>query len=485
MRGPDISDFVFSGAARYRLPAQKILVSDTCHAVTISNATSHEDPLPRAIALHRQGRLDEAERIYRELLAVDPNSPDALHFLGVLKHQLGQSALAIEYIGRAVELEPGHAGMRSNLGNVYKESGRLGAAESCYLAAIELAPDFADAHCNLAVVLRARERPAEAVAALRTAIAIDPNHCEAHLNLGEIDRDQRDWSSAIDHFRAAIRGRCGSGLRDRGAQSLVAALCRAGRADEATAELRAWRDAAPDNPIAAHLLAAMTGTGVPPRASDDYIKSTFDSFAASFDRVLEKLHYHAPKFVALRFEDFARGLECKPVVLDAACGTGLVGELIRPCAQTLVGLDLSPQMLRRAAERDVYDSLLEAELAGYLQTTDSRFDAITCADSLIYFGELEEVLCAARRVLNPGGFLCFTVEKIPPDTRLRDFELQAHGRYRHRASYVRRALEQAGFIAIQIEDMHARAEAGEPVASLLVTARVSAPAQESSRGSVG
>jgi tetratricopeptide (TPR) repeat protein len=73
----------------------------------------------------------------------------------VLKHQPGQSDLAIEYIGRAVELEPAHAGMRSNLGNVFMESGRLAAAEACYLAAIELAPDFADAHCNLAVVLRA------------------------------------------------------------------------------------------------------------------------------------------------------------------------------------------------------------------------------------------------------------------------------------------------------------------------------------------
>jgi predicted TPR repeat methyltransferase len=144
---------------------------------------------------------------------------------------------------------------------------------------------------------------------------------------------------------------------------------------------------------------------------------------------------------------------------------------------------LSPQMSRRAVERDVYDSLLEAELTGYLQTTGSRFGAITCADSLIYFGELEEVLCGARRVLNPDGFLCFTVEKIPSDTGVRAFELQAHGRYRHRPSYVRRALEQAGFAAIQIEDMHARAEAGEPVASLLVTARVTAPAKESSRGS--
>jgi len=123
--------------------------------VTESNVNSREDLLPRAIALHRQGRLNEAEDMYRELLAADSNSADALHFPGVLKHQLGQSDLAIEYIGRAVELEPAHAGMRSNLGNVFMESGRLAAAEACYLAAIELAPDFADAHCNLAVVLRA------------------------------------------------------------------------------------------------------------------------------------------------------------------------------------------------------------------------------------------------------------------------------------------------------------------------------------------
>ena len=56
-----------------------------------------------AIEHHQAGRLPMAEEIYRRILAVEPNHPDALHLLGLVEHQTGRQEQAIEHIGRAIE----------------------------------------------------------------------------------------------------------------------------------------------------------------------------------------------------------------------------------------------------------------------------------------------------------------------------------------------------------------------------------------------
>src|SRR5207247_6709381 len=151
----------------------------------------------------------------------------------------------------------------------------------------------------------------------------------------------------------------------------------------------------PGNPIARHMLAACSGRDVPSRASDAYIKRTFDSFAASFDSKLAKLAYRAPALVAEILADSdvdaSKGLD----VLDAGCGTGLCGPLIAPYARRLVGVDLSERMIDQARARNVYDELVRRELTAYLRESTSAFDVIVSADTLGYFGPLEGVVAPA------------------------------------------------------------------------------------------
>src|SRR6185436_7192776 len=109
-------------------------------------------------------------------------------------------------------------------------------------------------------------------------------------------------------------------------------------------------------------LAAFGVQATPPRASDGYVKETFDRFAADFDATLVRLDYRAPQLVRGALE-----LECGEPrgdldVLDLGCGTGLCGPLIRPWASRLEGVDLSRAMLERASRRGGYDALHEAEL---------------------------------------------------------------------------------------------------------------------------
>jgi predicted TPR repeat methyltransferase len=124
-------------------------------------------------------------------------------------------------------------------------------------------------------------------------------------------------------------------------------------------------------------------------------------------------------------------------------------------------------MLEHARGKQVYDELVEAELTAYLQQLERAFDVIVTADTLVYFGALDQVVSAAARALRPDGVFVFTVEESAGDETTSPFSLQTHGRYNHHAAYVERLLEDAGLVP-HIEHAELRHEQGLPVAGLVV-----------------
>jgi predicted TPR repeat methyltransferase len=168
-------------------------------------------------------------------------------------------------------------------------------------------------------------------------------------------------------------------------------------------------------------------------------------------------------------------------VLDAGCGTGLCGPLFRPYARRLVGVDLSGQMLAKAEGRTCYDELTRAELTGYLVAHPGAFDVVVSADTLVYFGALEEVAKAAASALRPGGRLIFTVEAAEGECAPLGYLLHYRGRYLHARSYLEDVLRRAGF-ATAIAQAELRMEGGLPVAGFVVRATAPAAASGSRDG---
>ena len=174
-------------------------------------------------------------------------------------------------------------------------------------------------------------------------------------------------------------------------------LYRLNRIDEALEFYHRWQSACPHDPVPQHMLAAMGGAERPARASDGYVRATFDDFAESFDQNLGDLKYAAPQLLYAAVASSMAPGAAELQVLDLGCGTGLCGPLLRPIARHLVGVDLSPKMLAKAAGRGVYDQLNCAELTRWLASCSQRFDLVVAADVLCYFGDLAVVrhTCAA------------------------------------------------------------------------------------------
>lgn len=252
--------------------------------------------------------------------------------------------------------------------------------------------------------------------------------------------------------------------------ALGVSLCMLGRSGEAVAVYRDWQARDPANPAPRHMLAACGGDAPPLRAEDAYVREVFNGFAASFGELLLKnLDYRAPQVLMSALIAWLDAPQARLDVLDAGCGTGLCGPLVRPHARRLTGVDLSGGMLEMARQRGGYDELVEAELTAWLQGQPAVWDVVLSADTLTYFGDLVPVLSAAYAALRPGGVLGFTLEVLDgDDDRL---ELSASGRYRHTHACVQRVLAEAGFGEPSITRESLRKELGKPVVGWVVLAR--------------
>jgi predicted O-linked N-acetylglucosamine transferase (SPINDLY family) len=163
-----------------------------------------DQQLAAALGHHQAGRLDQAAAIYRALLDVQPNHPDALHLLGLIEHRHGHASEAVSLIEQAIALRPQVANFRLSLADALHAQGQYAAAEQACRAAIRLEQNNAGAHNHLGVMLKAQNRFADAEQAYRAALALKPDYAEAWNNLGNVLKQQGRPSDAEQSFRQAL-----------------------------------------------------------------------------------------------------------------------------------------------------------------------------------------------------------------------------------------------------------------------------------------
>jgi len=184
-----------------------------------------QQQLELALQHHQAGRLPEAERLYRQILAEEPEHPDALHLMGALALQTGRHDLAVDLIQRVIALMPDFPDAHFNLGNALKAKGQLGNSIAAYRQAVTLDPDYAEAYNNLGIALKENGQLNDSIAAYQQAIALDPEYANAHNNLGIALKDNGQIDEAITAFSQSIalnpnfaeaHNNLGGALRDKG-----------------------------------------------------------------------------------------------------------------------------------------------------------------------------------------------------------------------------------------------------------------------------
>ena len=215
----------------------------------------------RAIELHQQGHLAEAERLYRQILTAMPMHFDALHLLGVIKAQQNEFAAAVPFFEQALRVNPASASAFNNFGNVLHALGRYDQALASYDRSLALRADNPKALMHRGNALRKLQRPDEALASYDRALRLRPDYAEALIHRG-------------------------------------GALTEMGRYDEAVAAYRQALASGGDAPRIMYSLACLGAEAVPKASPVEYVKGLFDQYADAFDEhLVEALEYKTPTFL--------------------------------------------------------------------------------------------------------------------------------------------------------------------------------------------
>ena len=378
-------------------------------------------------------------------------------------HAKGDHRAAIAAFGEALALSPDDAKLLFEASVPHIALNETEAAIGLLRRSLDLAPENTDALTNASLLATRLGERQEARQYLETLLALDPGNAVAANNLAVLLIRAGDRGRACDLLDAAVTANPGH-LPAR--RNLAGLLHQLGRFSEAAAHYRKIIELVPDDPSIPFLLDALTQSNrgraeAPPPA---YVQSLFDAYAETFEAdLVEKLGYRAPGLLTgMIFK--ARGPAARfDTAFDVGCGTGLAGPHLRPLCGRLIGIDLSSKMLAVAAERNLYDALVEEDAVTFL-ARNGIADLIMVADVLLYVGDPDPFIAAVHGALNSGGLFALTTESAGEDEAPDGFCLRQSGRFAHARDAVVRSAESAGLTLSACEETVLRSgENGLPI----------------------
>jgi len=454
-----------------------------------------EQVLQQGVAAHKEGKLQDAERLYRAILQSQPAHPDANHNLGVLSVSVNKADSALPLFKTALQANPkieqfwlsyidalikekqfdnakqvleqakkqGVAReklsvLKAQLASInepenvdilspsqqqlnslleYYQNGRFSDAEKLATSISQDFPQHQFAWKMLGAIFGQTGRMIAAVDANQTAVALCPQDAEAHSNLGITLKELGRLDEAEASYTQAI------GLKPDFAEAysnLGNILRELGRLDEAEASFVQAIALKPDYSTVKHMLAALTGetTATAPR---DYVEKLFDNYAAKFEgSLVDTLEYEIPRVITEMIIKDSK-FDSLDSIVDLGCGTGLFGAEIKQFCNYLEGVDLSEKMLDVAKKKNIYNKLIKQDILAYLSNASLNFNYFVSTDVFVYIGDLSDIFRLIKSRNKTGGKLAFSTEHYDGD----GFFLEQSGRYSHSKKYIESLCKTFGY----------------------------------------
>jgi predicted TPR repeat methyltransferase len=338
------------------------------------------------------------------------------------------------------------------LGNILFKQGLWEQAKHHLTLALAQDKDNAEILNHLGMACCHLEEWGQAEAYLNQSIKLMPYLAEAQYHLGIIKLKNGDYPTAQMHFQQATdRDPTHFGawynlglLNKQQGFFLIADAC-----FEKAQALQ------PDSEIIAFLRATLNQSATPTQPPEGFVEELFDHYASHYEvHMHTSLDYQVPQTLFQLFEENMVSSPHSLNIIDLGCGTGLAGELFRPAAKSLIGIDLSSRMLQVARQKNLYDDLHQANILKTLQQlSPASIDVMIAADVLGYLGVLDSLFETISRALKPGGCFVFSVESGE-----KSVALSAHTRFTHSRNYIEGLCQKYGLKIIAHKANNLRTE---------------------------
>lgn len=407
------------------------LAVDLCRSA-ISKQSNYVDAYYNyGLALSKLKRNEEAICAYQALIEISPEHVGANFQLGCLLQLKRQPKEALKHFMLIYKNHPFHVETIMNLAACCLQLNLVKEAKDYYQMALDIVPDDIQALFNLGVLAGQVGEINKAIDYYLHVLKIDFNHYPAQYNLAVSYLTLKQRELALKHFQEARRLQ-------------------------------------PENETIQHLVQALTSATDVATSPPNYVRALFDGYAKHYDQhMMQALAYQVPGYFGQLIDYIAKQDPGRWEVLDLGCGTGLCGELVRPHASYLAGVDLSQKMLAVAKEKGLYDELICEEVVSFLRANNKTYHMVLAGDTLVYLGDLNEVFIETARALQPGGWFLFNIE-IGESS---DYCLASSGRFVHSKTYIEKLAEVNDFTIVKSQAVVLREQEHMPVLGYLFLMR--------------
>ncbi len=367
--------------------------------------------------------LEKVEYHYQKIFKLAAPSSELLNNFAVLMLQKNQIDTAIDYFQQALSIDPKHKTARSNLAASLLQKNQIQAAIWHYSLYLNLEPLDKEALFNRAHGFMLTGQLHEALEDLKKILSLDNQQIDTHCNLAAIYLKLNNKTAALAHYQIILT-------------------------------LKA------DHSIASYMTSALTQQSIPDSAPIEYVKNLFDHYAFQFDiHLRDILSYKTPQLLREQLSPYLENKKYK--LLDLGCGTGLSGICFTDIAEKLIGVDISANMLSQAKQKACYDVLIEKEIVNALDDLETDFDLILCIDTLVYFGNLDELFAKISLHLQRDSLLACSIELA--DKTMPCYTLQTTGRYQHSAVYIEELAEKNNLKLLKYSNVAGRQQENQIV----------------------